>query len=83
MKTKFIESQIKSSYINIQKLFSKNGSGCYRKPIVPSDCPTFDEATSSYIREQISMYIEYWVLPSLEACLREIGHSGKGSTSDE
>ena len=34
-----------------------NRVGCFQEPIIPSDCPTFDEATANYVRERLGLYL--------------------------
>ena len=35
--------------------------GCFQEPIIPSDCPTFDEATANYVMERLGLYLKTWV----------------------
>lgn len=37
-----------------------------QEPIIPSDCPTFDEATANYVMERLGLYLKSWVLPKLD-----------------
>lgn len=36
-----------------------------QEAIIPSDCPTFDEATANYVMERLELYLKSWVLPKL------------------
>nr|DAO22134.1 MAG TPA: hypothetical protein [Caudoviricetes sp.] len=40
----------------------ENKTGVFQKPIIPGDCPTFDEGTANYVRERL----ESCVLPKLD-----------------
>lgn len=44
----------------------ENKTGVFQKPIIPGDCPTFDEATANYVRERLGLYLKSWVLPKLD-----------------
>lgn len=44
----------------------KNGTSIFQRLIIPSDCPTFDEATANYVRERLGLYLKSWVLPKLD-----------------
>lgn len=55
----------------MKKKYAKNNIvdnrvGCFQEPIIPSDCPTFDEATANYVRERLGLYLKSWVLPKLD-----------------
>ena len=45
---------------------------CFQKPIVPGNCPTFDEETANYVRERLELYLKMWVLPNLNEVLNEL-----------
>ena len=49
----------------------KNETGVFLGPIVPIDCPTFDEATANYVRKRLGLYLISWVLPKLDEVLNE------------
>lgn len=44
----------------------ENKTGVFQKPIIPGDCPTFDEETVNYVRERLELYLKSWVLPKLD-----------------
>lgn len=44
----------------------ENKTGVFQKPIIPGDCPTFDEGTANYVRERLGLYLKSWVLPKLD-----------------
>lgn len=44
----------------------ENKTGVFQKPIIPGDCPTFDEGTANYVRERLELYLKSWVLPKLD-----------------
>lgn len=45
---------------------------CFHKPIIPGNCPTFDEETANYVRERLELYLKSWVLPKLDEVLNEL-----------
>lgn len=54
---------------HISNLFEnivENSIGSFQKPIIPGDCPTFDEATANYVMERLGLYLKSWVLPKLD-----------------
>lgn len=50
----------------------ENKTGVFQKPIIPGDCPTFDEGTANYVRERLGLYLKSWVLPNLNEVLNEL-----------
>ncbi|UWF81894.1 MAG: hypothetical protein [Bacteriophage sp.] len=36
----------------------ENKTGVFQKPIIPGDCPTFDEGTANYVRERLGLYLK-------------------------
>lgn len=50
----------------------ENKTGVFQKPIIPGDCPTFDEGTVNYVRERLKLYLGSWVLPKLDEVLNEL-----------
>lgn len=50
----------------------ENKTGVFQKPIIPGDCPTFDEGTANYVRERLELYLKSWVLPKLDEVLNEL-----------
>lgn len=50
----------------------ENKTGVFQKPIIPGDCPTFDEGTANYVRERLKLYLGLWVLPKLDEVLNEL-----------
>lgn len=49
----------------------ENKTGVFQKPIIPGDCPTFDEETANYVMERLELYLKSWVLPKLDEVLNE------------
>lgn len=43
----------------------KNETSIFQRPIIPRECPTFDEETANYVRERLELYLKSWVLPKL------------------
>lgn len=43
----------------------ENKTGIFQEPIIPGDCPTFDEETANYVRGRLELYLKSWVLPKL------------------
>lgn len=50
----------------------ENKTGVFQKPIIPGDCPTFDEGTANYVRERLGLYLKSWVLPNFNEVLNEL-----------
>lgn len=48
MKKKYAKEQLQEAITKIS-----NKVVCFQKPIVPGDCPTFDEETANYVRERL------------------------------
>lgn len=44
----------------------KNETSIFQRPIIPGECPTFDEETANYVE----LYLKSWVLPKLDEVLR-------------
>lgn len=36
----------------------KNETSIFQRPIIPRDCPTFDEGTANYVRERLELYLK-------------------------
>lgn len=49
----------------------ENKTGIFQEPIIPDDCPTFDEETANYVRGRLELYLKSWVLPKLDEVLNE------------
>lgn len=64
MKKKYAKNQLQEAITKVN-----NRVGCFQEPIIPSDCPTFDEATANYVRERLGLYLKSWVLPELDEVL--------------
>lgn len=62
---------LKNNY-RVNNIMNNDKVVCFRKPIVPSDCPTFDEETPNYVRERLELYLKTWVLPNLNEVLNEL-----------
>lgn len=35
-------------------------------------CTTFDNATAEYVRKRIKLYLDSWVVPKIEAAIKEL-----------
>lgn len=44
----------------------KNETSIFQRPIIPGECPTFDEETANHVRERLGLYLKSWVLPELD-----------------
>lgn len=60
MKKKYAKKQL-------QEAITRVSIGSFQKPIIPGDCPTFDEGTANYVRE----ILKSWVLPKIDEVLNE------------
>ena len=65
MKKKYAKDQLQEAIEKLNNII-KNKTGVFQKPIIPGDCPTFDEATANYVRERLGLYLKSWVLPKLD-----------------
>lgn len=65
MKKKYAKEQLQEAIIRVNNIV-ENSIGSFQKPIIPGDCPTFDEATANYVRERLGLYLKSWVLPKLD-----------------
>lgn len=65
MKKKYAKNQLQEAITKVNNIVD-NRVGCFQEPIIPSDCPTFDEATANYVRERLGLYLKSWVLPKLD-----------------
>lgn len=68
MKKKYAKEQLQEAITKV----SNNKVVCFQKPIVPGNCPTFDEETANYVRERLELYLKTWVLPNLNEVLNEL-----------
>ncbi len=64
MKKKYAKEQLQEAITRVNNIV-ENSIGSFQKPIIPGDCPTFDEATANYVRERLGLYLKSWVLPKL------------------
>lgn len=71
MKKKYAQDQLQEAIKSINNVCANN-VGCFQEPIMPSDCPTFDEATANYIQKRLDLYLQSWVLPKLDRVLNEL-----------
>lgn len=67
MKKKYDKKQLQEAITRVNNIV-ENSIGSFQKPIIPGDCPTFDEGTANYVRERL----ESWVLPKLDEVLNEL-----------
>lgn len=65
MKKKYAKEQLQEAITRVNNIV-ENSIGSFQKPIIPGDCPTFDEATANYVRERLELYLKSWVLPKLD-----------------
>lgn len=72
MKKKYAKKQLQEAITKISNVMNNNKVVCFQKPIVPGDCPTFDEETANYVRERLELYLKTWVLPNLNEVLNEL-----------
>jgi hypothetical protein len=66
MKKKYAKEQLQEAITKISNVMNNNKVVCFQKPIVPGDCPTFDEGTANYVRERLELYLKSCVLPKLD-----------------
>lgn len=64
MKKKYAIDQLQEAITKVNNIVD-NRVGCFQEPIIPRECPTFDEETANYIRERLELYLKSWVLPKL------------------
>lgn len=69
---KYAKEQLQEAITKISNVMNNNKVVCFQKPIVPGDCPTFDEETANYVRERLELYLKTWVLPNLNEVLNEL-----------
>lgn len=50
MRKKYAKKQLQEVIANVNKIV-ENRVRCFQKPIIPGDCPTFDEGTANYVRK--------------------------------
>lgn len=72
MKKKYAKEQLQEAITKVSNVMNNNKVVCFQKPIVPGDCPTFDEETANYVRERLELYLKTWVLPNLNEVLNEL-----------
>lgn len=72
MKKKYAKEQLQEAITKVSNVMNNNKVVCFQKPIVPGDCPTFDEETANYVRERLELYLKTWVLPKLDEVLNEL-----------
>lgn len=72
MKKKYAKEQLQEAITKVSNVMNNNKVVCFQKPIVPGDCPTFDEETANYVREILELYLKTWVLPNLNEVLNEL-----------
>ena len=72
MKKKYAKEQLQEAITKVSNVKNNNKVVCFQKPIVPGNCPTFDEETANYVRERLELYLKTWVLPNLNEVLNEL-----------
>ena len=72
MKKKYAKEQLQEAITKVSNVMNNNKVVCFQKPIVPGNCPTFDEGTVNYVRERLKLYLGSWVLPKLDEVLNEL-----------
>lgn len=50
MRKKYAKKQLQEVIVNVNKIV-ENRTVCFQKPIIPGNCPTFDEGTANYVRK--------------------------------
>lgn len=50
----------------------KNETSIFQRPIIPGECPTFDEETANHVRERPELYLRSWVLPKPDEVSNEL-----------
>lgn len=71
MKKKYAKEQLQEAITRVNNIV-ENSIGSFQKPIIPGDCPKFDEGTANYVRERLELYLKSWVLPKLDEVLNEL-----------
>ena len=71
MRKKYAKKQLQEVIANVNKI-AENSTACFQKPIIPGNCPTFDEGTANYVRKELELYLKSWVLPKLDEVLNEL-----------
>lgn len=71
MKKKYVIDKLQESIEKLNNII-ENKTGVFQEPIIPGDCPTFDEGTANYVRERLELYLKSWVLPKLDEVLNEL-----------
>lgn len=71
MKKKYAKEQLQEAITRVNNIV-ENSIGSFQKPIIPGDCPTFDEGTANYVMERLGLYLKSWVLPKLDEVLNEL-----------
>ena len=72
MKKKYAKEQLQEAITKVSNVMNNNKVVCFQRPIVPGNCPTFDEETANYVRERLELYLKTWVLPNLNEVLNEL-----------
>lgn len=71
MRKIYAKKQLQEVIANVNKIV-ENSTVCFQKPIIPGNCPTFDEGTANYVRKELELYLKSWVLPKLDEVLNEL-----------
>jgi len=75
MRRKHAKQLLEESLENLNKLITKDGTGCFMQPIGPSsDYPaSWTQETADYIRdERIKLYVTSWIIPKIEKVIAEL-----------
>lgn len=72
MRKKYAKEQLQEAITKVSNVMNNNKVVCFQKPIVPGNCPTFDEGTANYVRKELELYLKSWVLPKLDEVLNEL-----------
>lgn len=70
MKKKYAKEQLQEAITRVNNIV-ENSIGSFQKPIIPGDCPTFDEATANYVMERLELYLNRGYCQNLMNYLNE------------
>nr|DAQ91908.1 MAG TPA: hypothetical protein [Caudoviricetes sp.] len=69
MRKKYAKKQLQEVIANVNKI-AENSTVCFQKPIIPGNCPTFDEGIANYVRKEPELYLKSWIIRKrLSRCL--------------
>lgn len=69
MKKKYAKEQLQEAITRANNIV-ENSIGSFQKPIIPGNCPTFDEGIANYVRKEPELYLKSWIIRKrLSRCL--------------